>query len=411
MPEDGAEKKHLRPETFTVCVNFSIFARIAKNFLMIDSILLAPYYWTLKTRHFLYDHGFRKIHVPELPTISLGNLTVGGTGKTPHTEMILRTLLEDPGMKSRQIAVLSRGYGRKSKGFQQVPADGTARLYGDEPLQMKKKFPEITVAVDRSRIEGCQFLQHPENLQTSAKGKKCQHKDFPAADLIILDDAFQYRALKADLSILLINSFRPIYKDHLMPMGKLRDLPERIEDADIVIITKCDKYIDEWKKSKWAEALGLSAFDGGTCCGIRSNGKKQYLFFTAIDYCEPQPVFPEGDARFLYSKSLILFSGIANDKLLYHHLTGTYKIQERFNFPDHHKFSKGDVRKIAAASKASPTSVIMTTEKDCQRIRDSKIMTDELKRKMFYTPIKVNFTCANETEVFRTLLLRIISPK
>ena len=378
---------------------------------MIDSILLAPYYWTLKTRHFLYDHGFRKIHEPALPTISLGNLTVGGTGKTPHTEMILRTFLKEQEMEGKHIAVLSRGYGRKTNGFQQVPFDGTARLYGDEPLQMKKKFPEITVAVDRSRIEGCHFLAHPEELETAAKGKKCRNKQFPAADLIILDDAFQYRALKPSLSILLINSFRPIYKDHLMPMGKLRDLPERIEDADIVIITKCDKYIDEWKKSKWAEALGLTSFDGGNCCGYRENGKKQYLFFTAIDYCEPQPVFPEGDARFLYSKSLILFSGIANDKLLYHHLTGKYKIQERFNFPDHHKFSKGDVRKITSASKASPTSVIMTTEKDCQRIRDSKFMTDELKRKMFYTPIKVSFTSSHENDTFRSLLLQVISPK
>ena len=378
---------------------------------MIDSILLAPYYWTLKTRHFLYDHGFRKIHEPALPTISLGNLTVGGTGKTPHTEMILRTFQDEQEMEGKNISVLSRGYGRKTKGFQQVPFDGIARLYGDEPLQMKKKFPEITVAVDRSRIEGCHFLAHPEELETAAKGKKCRNKKFPTADLIILDDAFQYRALKPSLSILLINSFRPIYKDHLMPMGKLRDLPERIEDADIVIITKCDKYIDEWKKSKWAEALGLTSFDGGKCCGYRENGKKQYLFFTAIDYCEPQAVFPEGDARFLYSKSLILFSGIANDKLLYHHLTGKYKIQERFNFPDHHKFSKGDVRKITSASKASPTSVIMTTEKDCQRFRDSNFMTDELKRKMFYTPIKVSFTCTHETETFRSLLLQVISPK
>ena len=125
---------------------------------MIDKILLFPYWLTLKIRHFLYDSGIKKIHTPQVPTICVGNVTVGGTGKTPHTEMILRTLTQDPDWGSKNIAVLSRGYKRRTKGFQQVVADGTAKEYGDEPLQIKKKFPFLTVAVDKSRAEGCDFL-------------------------------------------------------------------------------------------------------------------------------------------------------------------------------------------------------------------------------------------------------------
>ena len=156
---------------------------------MIDKILLFPYWLSLKFRHFLYDSGLKKVRQADVPTICIGNITVGGTGKTPQTEMLIRTLLQDEEWGSRNLAVLSRGYKRKTKGFQQVTADGSALAYGDEPLQIKKKFPEITVAVDKSRIEGCDFLAHPEKLQSSKKGRKCIDKNIPAADLIILDDA------------------------------------------------------------------------------------------------------------------------------------------------------------------------------------------------------------------------------
>ena len=131
---------------------------------MIDKILLFPYWITLKIRHFMFNHGLRKVRRADVPTICVGNVTVGGTGKTPHTEMLLRTLLQDPSWGQKNIAVLSRGYKRKSKGFQQVTVDGTAAEYGDEPLQIKTKFPEVTVAVDKSRIQGCDFLCHPEKL-------------------------------------------------------------------------------------------------------------------------------------------------------------------------------------------------------------------------------------------------------
>ncbi len=357
---------------------------------MIDKILLFPYWLILKIRHFMYDHGLKKVHKADVPTICVGNITVGGTGKTPHTEMLLRTLMQDMDWGARNIAVLSRGYKRRTKGFQQVVAEGTAKEFGDEPLQIKRKFPFITVAVDKSRKEGCDFLCNPDLVHTSKKARRCLHKDFPKADLIILDDAFQHRALKPTVSIVLVDYNRPTFKDHLMPVGKLRDLPERIKAADIIIVSKCPTYLDAWEKGKWKEALGVR--------------KDQHLFFTSIGYGQSQAIFPEGDPRYLYTQRLILFSGIANDKPLRNYLSGNYKIVRHFDFPDHHKFTKADISSINSAARAFPTSVVMTTEKDCQRIRDCKKVPDNLRQRMFYAPIQVNFFSEEEQELFASTL-------
>lgn len=367
---------------------------------MIDKILLFPYWLSLKIRHFLYDAGLKKVRSADVPTICIGNITVGGTGKTPHTEMLIRTLLQDQEWGGKNLAVLSRGYKRKTKGFQQVTADGSAAAYGDEPLQIKKKFPGITVAVDGNRIEGCDFLAHPEKLQSSKKARKCMDKNLPASDLIILDDAFQHRSLKPTLSIVLVDYNRPIFKDHLLPFGRLRDLPQRIAAADIVIVSKCPNEVNAWEKCTWAENLGIMNFDATSCSGTRRNGKKQHIFFSTITYDAAEAVFPEGNPRYIYTNRLVLFSGIANDAPLLSYLSSDYKIVRHFKFPDHHKFSRADIGTIASAAKEFPTSVLMTTEKDCQRIRDCKKIKEELKQRMFYSPIKTAFLTENETEKF-----------
>lgn len=371
---------------------------------MIDKILLFPYWFTLKLRHLMFDCGIRKSHTTEVPSICVGNITVGGTGKTPHTEMLLRSLLADEEWGDKNLAVLSRGYKRKSRGFQQVVAEGTAKEYGDEPLQIKKKFPQVTVAVDKSRKEGCDFLCHPEALQTSRKARRCRHKDFPAADLIILDDAFQHRKIKPSVSVMLVNYNRPTFKDSLIPIGKLRDLPERTDAADIIIVSKCPPDLNGWEKSKWAEALGISLYDGSECYGTRKNGKKQYIFFTRTDYGTAVPVFPEGDQRYVYSKKMILFTGIANDTPLRHYLSSNYKIIRHLNFPDHHNFTWSDIKAVEDALKAHPTSVVMTTEKDCQRVCDCRKISDNLKMQMFYIPIKSEFLSDQDKERFITVL-------
>ncbi len=358
---------------------------------MISNILLFPYWVTLKVRHLIYNKGLKKVHTPSVPSICIGNITVGGTGKTPHTEMIIRTLLQQEEWADKNIAVLSRGYKRKSKGFQQVPSDGKAKLFGDEPLQIKQKFPEITVAVDKSRVEGCHFLLNPDSIKNSKKGRKCIHKDFPKADIIIFDDAFQHRAIKAGVNIVLVDYNRPIFKDSLMPIGKLRDLPERIKAADIVIISKCPKYMEDEEKSMWEKRLKLT--------------DKQHLFFTTIAYDTPCAVFPDGDPHYIYSQKLILFTGIANDMPLTRQLCSNYQIVKHFNFPDHHKFSRSDINSIRNAAEAYPTSVVMTTEKDCQRVRDSKTVPESLRKRLFYTPIKTDFLCEEDKEKFTSTLL------
>ncbi len=370
---------------------------------MIDQTILFPYWITLKIRHLMFDLGFRKEHVADVPTICVGNVTVGGTGKTPHTEMIIRELLADSRWKGDNISVISRGYKRKTRGFQQVMADTSAKDYGDEPLQIKNKFPEVTVAVDKSRIRGCDFLAHPEKLAESKKARKCRNKDFRPADLIIMDDAFQYRSLKASLSIVLVDWNRPVFKDHLLPIGRLRDLPERIAAADVIIVTKCPHELNGWQKSNWAEALGLTQYDSSLCHGLRGT-KKQHLFFTCIDYDGIRPVYDEGDNRYLYAKNLILFSGIANDTPLRSYLSSNYKMVRHFSFPDHHAFTRSDISEIKDAAKSYPTAVIMTTEKDSQRLRDCKFVDNNLKTRLFYVPIKTSFISEEDRQVFVTLL-------
>ena len=371
---------------------------------MLDKILLFPYWFALKMRHFMFDSGLRKEHTTEVPSICVGNITVGGTGKTPHTEMILRLLLEDADWGNKDLAVLSRGYKRKSKGFQQVTTDGSAKEYGDEPMQIKSKFPGVTVAVDKSRHEGCYFLCNPHKVRTSRKARRCKDKFLPKSDLIILDDAFQHRSIKASASIVLVDYNRPIFKDHLLPLGRLRDLPERINDADIIIVSKCPPDMNAWERSKWAEAFGISLYDGAECCGTRRNGRKQYVFFTKTCYDSAKAVFPEGDPRYIYSKKLILFTGIANDTPLRHYLSSDYKILKHLNYPDHHRFSNADIREIESVSKGLPTSVIMTTEKDCQRVRDCRKISDNLKMRMFYIPIKADFLSDRDRSTFISAL-------
>lgn len=353
---------------------------------MIDKVLLFPYYAVLKLRNFLYDKGVLKSQRAEVPTICVGNISAGGTGKTPHTEMILRELLAGGKWSDRKIAVLSRGYKRESSGFQQVTVDGSAAAFGDEPLQIKKKFPEVAVAVDKDRIEGCRLLTHFKEI---------------GADIIILDDAFQYRKLRADLNIILVDYNHPLHKDHLLPLGRLRDLPERIREADIIIVSKCPGYLDEKTRTDWAEGLGVKNFSTTGCCGTSAGGKRQLVLFTYMEYCPLQPVFDISDHRYVYSKKLILFTGIAKDKPLRNYLKGSYNIVRRFGFPDHHRFTPNDFREIKFASDKCPTAVLVTTEKDAQRVLDYKELDASLKERMFMVPIKTAFLTQEEHDIFR----------
>ena len=313
--------------------------------------------------------AWRKTPGAEVPTICVGNITVGGTGKTPHTEMILRLLQESDRWGNANLAVLSRGYKRKSKGFQMVQVDSTAAFSGDEPLQIKRKFPTVAVAVDKNRVEGCARLVQD------------------GADIIVLDDAFQYKKLHATLNIVLVNWNRPYFEDSLLPFGRLRDLPSRMADADVVIVTKCPHELDPEDREKWGEKMALRP--------------DQPLFFTTEEYDAPVPVFPEdADTRYTYSKTAVLFTGIADDTRLRAHLSDTYKIVEALKFPDHHAYSKVDMWQIAAAVRKYPTAALLTTEKDAARVLDCKNVDENIRGRLFAVPVKASFVDEADREAF-----------
>ena len=324
----------------------------------------------LRLRHLAYNKGWKKSYKADVPTICVGNITVGGTGKTPHVEMLLRQLSVSDRWGYKPLAVLSRGYKRKSRGFQIVQPDSTAAFAGDEPLQIARKFHGVTVAVDKNRVDGCQKLS--------------------GADLIVLDDAFQYRRLTPSLSIVLVDYNRPVYEDKLLPWGRLRDLPSRLYKADVVIVTKCPAELDSWTRQEMRRKLNLKP--------------EQKLFFTTIRYAAPEPVFPEADPRYTYSGRVILVSGIANNAPLRSYLSDSYKIVKRLDYPDHHRFSKADIREMSAAVKVTPTACVMTTEKDAQRLRDARNVPDALKQRLFYLPIEAAFVSEDDAQAFEEVL-------
>lgn len=339
-----------------------------------SKLLLFPYWLTLKLRHFLYDKNIKKSTVFDIPIICVGNITVGGTGKTPHTEMIVRLLKE-----GRRVAVLSRGYKRKTKGFRIVKTSDDFENVGDEPLQIKQKFPDTLVAVCASRREGIEKLL--------VEGEE---RGYYKPDVVILDDAFQHRKIKPTHSVVLMNYARPIFNDNLLPIGNLRDLPEQIKRADSVIISKSpifgehdgvifdDDALAEIAKEEpiWRKNLNLT--------------ENQNLYFSIITYGSPLPVFPEeADQRYVYSQSAVCFTGIANDKEFREYVSGSHKIMDYIKFADHKDFTQSDIARIVAMDKKNPTSVIFTTEKDSKRLINNKFLPRETRKRLFYLPIEV----------------------
>lgn len=374
---------------------------------MIDKYLLFPYYWVLKARNRRWSRPGRKFSYAEVPTLCIGNVTVGGTGKTPHVEMVLRLLMQHPDWCDKQLAVLSRGYKRESNGFQQVMPDGSAGLYGDEPMQIKKKFPNVVVAVDKKREQGCDLLAHPEKLTGRYWEKRCWHREFKPADYIVLDDAFQYRRLKTHKSVVLVDYNRPVLQDMLLPLGRLRDLPERIYDADALIVTKCPPELDETARAVLVRDLGFTDYLPSACEATNLKGRRQLIFFTTVQYAPAEGVFPTAEPRFAYSKKAILMTGIANDKPLRAYLSDNYKICNRFRFPDHHRYTWKDITRIQDAVSKHPTAAVITTEKDAQRLLDRSGMPQALTERLFMVPISAEFLTEEEREIFVEFIVSV----
>ncbi len=327
------------------------------KYTFVNKLLLFPIYFTLRLRHYLFDKGIFKSRKFDVPIISIGNISVGGTGKTPHTEFLIRELLP-----KYKVAVLSRGYGRKTRGFRIVETENKVSEVGDEPLQMKKKFSDIIVAVCEKRVKGVEaLLALPEEQRPT---------------VILLDDGFQHRWISPSTNIVLIDYSLPLEKEYLFPVGRLRDLPEQIQRADIIIVTKCPDEISLEARFEWEKRLRLSS--------------KQRLLFSSISYGEPESIFQGADRRYIYSRFAILITAIANPRPLIYHLLSDYKIIAKMAFRDHHNFTSSEVTRINKLARKWPKAVIYTTEKDAQRLMAKNKLSENVKSRIFYIPIKIS---------------------
>lgn len=331
----------------------------------ISQFLLFPYWLVLRLRHRAFDRGLLKSRQWDVPVICVGNISAGGTGKTPVTELLC-SLLKD----EKRIAVLSRGYLRRTRGFRMVNVDSTADEVGDEPLQIKRKFPEVTVAVDRRRARGIDMLLASDERP----------------DVILLDDGFQHRSIRPKVNILLSNWNRPFWKDELLPIGRLRDLPSQVSRADALVITKCPAYVGDFQREDIRRRLNIR--------------QDQELFFATTEYLQMKAVFAEGDPRYTYSKRVFMFSGIANPKPLELYLYKDFDSVRHRTFGDHHRFTGADIRAIERFSRRNPTTLLLTTEKDACRLLHVQGISDWVRERLFYIPVATCFIDENEAERF-----------
>lgn len=292
--------------------------------------LLAPIAWiygfVVWLRNLLYDDHILHSTQVSIPTICVGNLAVGGTGKTPMAEYLISLLSSD-----YKVALLSRGYGRKTKGFRIANEHDTAQTIGDEPMQIHTHFPDIPVAVCADRVKGVKRLQQL----------------YPDLQCVILDDAYQHRKLRCGFYVLLTPYDCLYTNDHLLPWGRLRDLPNQSHRANVVVVTKCPSQMQPIDRRIVSNALHLASY--------------QHLVYSSIGYA---PIALNGTP--------LLVTGIANPLPLLEHLKTQCPNTELLAFPDHHVFTKHDIAQIM--HKAEQYSCVVTTEKDYMRLLQTPLV-------------------------------------
>ncbi|MDR1113158.1 MAG: tetraacyldisaccharide 4'-kinase, partial [Bacteroidales bacterium] len=334
-----------------------------------------PFSWLygalLRLRRRLFRCGIRKSYTATVPVISVGNLCLGGSGKTPHTEYLIRLLL--PYYK---IATLSRGYKRKTKGAwlaSQLPQSNADTL-GDEPFLYHYKYDNCLVAVSERRQAGIELLQ----------------KHYPNLQAILLDDAYQHLSVKRDINILLTEYAYPWFQDFVLPAGRLREPRSAAKDADIVIVTKCSPSLSEEEAHLFAQKLKLLPH--------------QQLFFTAFQYKDMYPFSEKARSTTLTPETpLLALTGIAHPQSFLCHLAQHYSQIRSMAFPDHHRFTPADLQRITEAATTIPNTAIITTEKDAMRLLlpEAKKVVSLLS--VFILPIEVKFLFEKETHFNRLI--------
>ncbi len=317
-------------------------------------------------RNKFFDWGFFRSKNFDIPVICVGNLAVGGTGKTPHTEYLIK-LLRD----TCQIAVLSRGYKRRTKGYVRATPKSTARTIGDEPFQMYTKFPSVTFAVDENRCHG---------IEKILKLKE------PSIDVVLLDDAFQHRHVKAGLNILLTDYHRLFCDDTLLPAGRLREPVSGKNRAQIIIVTKCPQDIKPIDYNIIVKQLNLYPY--------------QLLFFSSFRYGNLHPVFPNEDIgaankeiplSSLADTDVLLVTGIASPAPIVERLKGCAKNIDLLSFGDHHDFTHRNMQQIQERFHKlnNEKRIIITTEKDATRLVNHPNLDVTLEPSIYALPIEV----------------------
>ncbi|MBR4561657.1 MAG: tetraacyldisaccharide 4'-kinase [Bacteroidales bacterium] len=327
----------------------------------------------LKIRHKLYDWHIMKSIRFDMPVICVGNLNLGGTGKTPTVEYLIQ-LLKD----KYNVATLSRGYGRKTNGFQLADNKSTYETIGDEPLQYFHKFNDIQVAVDEDRIEGV------ENLL----------KNGNPPEVILLDDAFQHRKIKAGLNILLTEYQHLYCDDFLFPAGTLRDIKSAAKRADIIVVSKSPNALDADEKQRIIKKL--------------KPDEHQKVFFSTLEYASLRPL--NESAKQVSTKnvdSAMAFCGIANHKPFIEAMEKHYKTFDFLYFPDHHAYTGNDVKNIHQryADLGGEKKIIVTTEKDAARLTNSPYLCEFETAPLYVLPVGVRF---HEEEKFNEEILNYV---
>lgn len=328
------------------------------------------YGWVVHLRNYLFDAGLLRSEKFSIPIICVGNITVGGTGKTPMSEMII-----DYMSRHHKVALLSRGYGRKTKGYIEVTASSHYREVGDEPLQIKLKYPKAVVVVCEKRVEGIKRLQ----------------QEHPEVDLIILDDGFQHRYVNAKINVLMIDATRPPQEDHFLPYGSLRDEPEQLHRAHYFVVTKCPENMTPLERRLLYKSLVKVAY--------------QKVYFTRMESFRPQPLFPESAPERLLGRGtqVIALSGIGNPGHFIRSLEKSYQVVENLTLEDHHVYKVRDVKLLQSLIAQYPEAVIITTEKDAVKLCNPKKIPAELQERFYYLPINISFIEDSDTDLLSKL--------
>ncbi len=340
-------------------------------------ILLLPisflYYIVLSIRHKLYDWHFFRVTRFEKPVICVGNLNLGGTGKTPHTEYLINFLKD-----TYHVATLSRGYGRKTKGLLLANSTSTCDDIGDEPLQYFRKFPDILVAVNEDRVDGVRkLLLTPYN-----------------AEVVLLDDAFQHRSLKAGLNILL-TEYGHLYEDDLLfPAGTLRDVRSAAKRAHIIVVTKVPKTLGEEEKKQLSRRLKPL--------------EHQKVFFSTMEYTPLTALNTKAESyEAETADAIVAFCGIAHPEPFAEELKKRYETVDFLTFADHHPYTEEDLRSIMRRFEnlGSKKKIIVTTEKDAARLTNSPYLCLFESAPLYALPVKVRLL---EEEKFNNEIIEYV---